>query len=279
MTKQEAIRILDELENECVHSKNILAKLKNNFGEQNAFESELEMNRFIDEYIIFRENILRNLPEETNNIDAITSELNRYKNFVKSESHFSSQSKYESTILEEFIYYLFKDVVNNQKIKYGSVNAYCNLFFCPRDLQSFINDPSIQINTEDQDFSIFRRLKVDIDNKEYSIDVPIIAIECKTYLDKTMLEGSISTAEKIKSGNPHAKYFILTETYEVDYNVDITFSRIDQIYVLRKQKRRNQLLNPIYSDVILKLYKEIKSYLSGNWSDIESNIIQNGIVR
>jgi len=38
--------------------------------------------------------------------------------------------------------------------------------------------------------------------QENKIYVPIVSIECKTYLDKTMYEGSISTAEKIKKGIP-----------------------------------------------------------------------------
>ena len=88
------------------------------------------------------------------------------------------------------------------------------------------------------------------------LKVPIISIECKTYLDKTMLEGSVSTAEKIKKGNPQAKFYIVTETYDVDYEVDIYGTQIDQIYVLRKQKREktnSKDLNPISAEVIKNL--------------------------
>jgi len=258
MIKSEIELYLQKIENEAIHGKNILAKINNVYGEKNAFENEKQLFEFFDKYIIFREGILKLINEVEKNIERIVCILNNYKNFVNSNNIFSAQSKYESTILEEFIYYLLKNMVNDDKLKYGSVNAYCNLYFSPKNLTTFLENPSIRINTKDQDFSIYRHLIIKSEEKEYTIDIPIIAIECKTYLDKTMLEGSIATAEKVKMGNPHTKFFIVTETYEVDFSVDIAFSRIDQIFVLRKQKRRGTTINDIYSDVILKLYCEVK---------------------
>jgi len=64
------------------------------------------------------------------------------------------------------------------------------------------------LNVKNQDFSISKEviLKSKVSNnenwQENKIHVPIVSIECKTYLDKTMYEGSISTAEKIKKGIP-----------------------------------------------------------------------------
>ncbi|MFQ6055585.1 MAG: Bpu10I family restriction endonuclease, partial [Methanosarcinales archaeon] len=39
--------------------------------------------------------------------------------------------------------------------------------------------------------------------------IPIVSIECKTYRDKTMFEGSVSTAEKIKKGNLYCIFLIV----------------------------------------------------------------------
>ena len=109
------------------------------------------------------------------------------------------------------------------------------------------------------------------------MSIPIVSIECKTYLDKTMLEGSIATAEKIKSGNPHCKFYIVTETYEVDLKVNPSTSRIDNIFVLKKGNRakRNDV---IQSDVIENLYKEVQNHLKSNWTDIEKNIENKGTI-
>ena len=56
-----------------------------------------------------------------------------------------------------------------------------------------------------------------------------------------LLEGSVSTAAKIKNGNPKCLFFIVTETYDVGDAVDIETSQIDNIYILRKQKRANDI--------------------------------------
>ncbi len=279
MTKGEMEIYLQRIENEAIHGKNILAKINNTYGERNSFNDEKQLIQFFNEYRNFREEILKLITNIEKNIDKIVKILNNYKNFVNKNNVFSAQSKYESTILEEFMFYLLKEMLSDDKIKYGSVNAYCNLYFSPKNLTSFLENPSIRINTKDQDFSIYRHLVIKSEEKEYTVDIPIIAIECKTYLDKTMLEGSISTAEKVKMGNPHTKFYIVTETYEVDFNVDIAFSRIDQIFVLRKQKRRGSTINDIYSDVILKLYNEVKNHLTSDWVDIENNINNNGLVK
>ena len=56
-------------------------------------------------------------------------------------------------------------------------------------------------------------------------------------LDKTMYEGSVATADKIKTGNPYCLFYLVTETYDISSDVDIQTSKIDDIYVLRKQIR------------------------------------------
>lgn len=279
MNFEEIKEYLCYTESSAVHSKNFLAKLNNNFGSKNGFSNLEQLQLFFNEYKMFRENLLELTKNVEMNIKEIVSTLNNYKDFVNKINIFSSQSKFEPTILEEFIFYLLNNIFIDEKIRYGSVNAYCNLYFSPKNINDFLNNPSIRINSKYQDFSIFRRMQLNADHKEFIIDVPIISIECKTYLNKTMLEGSIATAEKVKMGNPHSKFYIVTETYEIDYNVDISYSRIDQIFVLRKQKRRTNPLNKIYSDVVLSLYRDVKQHLSENWIDVENNILNKGLIK
>src|SRR5690606_17591691 len=143
----------------------------------------------------------------------------------------------------------------------GAIKAYSNLYFTAKNLENFINEPSVGINTKDQDFAIYRPLNLTIqDIGQHSTNIPVVSIECKTYIDKTMLEGSIATAEKIKSGNPYSLFIIITETYEVDLKVDPVYSRINQIYVLRKSKRKD-LKQPIYADVLIDLVNLVKTHL------------------
>ena len=87
-----------------------------------------------------------------------------------------------------------------------------------------------------------------------------------------MLEGSIATAEKIKSGNPYCKFYIVTERYDVDREVEVKHSRIDQIFVLRKYTDK------ICADVVKLLIKYVDDHLKQQWTDIEKNIKNKGTV-
>lgn len=214
--------------------------------------------------------------------------LNDYYEFIRNNNYdniFTSQGKLRPTILEEFMFILFRDLINDKKnlfnnnedkLKIGSSRAYTNLFFSGTNFKEFINTPEIGINQKDQDFAIYRPIDISIGNSNsITTNLPIVAVENKTYIDKTMLEGSIATAEKIKSGNPYSLFFIVTETYDVNLKIDPKYSKIDQIYVLRKSKRKEEF-QPIHSDVVLELVKEVKYHLTRNWSDVENKLRNEG---
>lgn len=156
----------------------------------------------------------------------------------------------------------------------GRTTAYTSLFFAPPNIDSFEERSNIVINTKNQDFSISKEviLKSRVFNneewQENTIYVPIVSIECKTYLDKTMYEGSVSTAEKIKKGNPYCLFLIVSETYQVSLDVDPKYSLIDQIYVLRKENGEN----PIFVDVVLDLFKYVEYHLSSDWYNVRERI-------
>jgi hypothetical protein len=211
--------------------------------------------------------------------------LNEYKRFIdqpkfKKESGnrygFTSQSQLHSSVIEEFMYYLFKDIhkLTNKHIYWGRTEAYTNLYFAAPSIDAFEESSNIVINVKNQDFSISKEvvLKSRVSNnenwQENKIYVPIVSIECKTYLDKTMYEGSVSTAEKIKKGNPYCIFLIVTETYEVSLNVDPKYSSIDQIYVLRKESRNN----PIYEDIVYDLFKFVEAHVASDWYNVRKRV-------
>lgn len=106
-----------------------------------------------------------------------------------------------------------------------------------------------------------------------SFDMPAVAIECKTYLDKTMLEGASTAAEQLKSRNPNAIYYVVAERLKLTEAVNLKKYKVDQIYVLRKQKNTDReyryldgyVANPIYSDVVWHLFSSIREYLAIDW--------------
>lgn len=220
---------------------------------------------------------------DVNDFKKIAAAWNKYLTFVRENNKnkagkdlFSSQSKFESSILEESMYRIFSKYIKSS-IEAGSIKAYSNMYFSPSSFDEFIENTNFKFNVKDQDFALYKNIEVNINNIKKNTAVPIVAIECKTYLDKTMLEGSIATADKIKYGNPFCFFCIVTECYDVSVEVDINTTRIDQIYVLTKQKGRDKSAK-IQEDVLEKLYQDISNHLNSSWSNVEEKIKKNGIV-
>lgn len=268
-----------------VHGSNILTKIKNTKFSKNDKEDEL--NFILSQYKEWFEKNEQLIGYTNEIIEKRVKWLNDYKAVIKNIDY-TAQSKFHSSVLEEFLYYLFrdllKDIMNSgnvdnkkvQKISIGGIRAYSNLYFAPKDILNFMQTSNMKINVKDQDFSIYRKVIIRADDEQKTINVPIVSIECKTYIDKTMLEGSIATADKIKNGNPYCLFLVVTETYDVSYEVDPAYSRIDQIYVLRKSKRRSNDNNSIDYYVIKDLFDFVKTHLLRDWSNIEKKLKQEG---
>ncbi len=231
-------------------------------------------------------------------IELRASILDDYYDFFENEEiekTFDARGKIRPTILEEFTYLFLREKVDSIKeergdntkeyIHCGAVKAYSNLYITAKDIKGFVNEPPMpRINEKNQDYTIYCTMDVIISNElgiesdKKSIHVPILAIENKTYLDKTMLEGAIATAEKLKFGNPYSTYIVVTETYAVANDVDPAYSRIDQIFVLRKCKHetKNRRPQPISPDVLNRLVKMVESRLTDTWADVENRMQEKG---
>lgn len=267
------------------HASNIITKCSGKL----SHKEEYALSCLIPEYAKYLRRMLKLSSYDESSIKKKVDYLNEYYNFMHDnefENAFSSQGKFRPTILEEFLFLLFKDYVGLIKKRYddndvlgsGAVKAYSNLYFKAKDFEDFIKKPEIGVNEKDQDFAIYRTFDITINEKApLQIRIPAIAIEAKTYIDKTMLDSIIATAEKIKSGNPHTRFIAVSERYDVSYSVDPAYSRIDQIYILRKSMRKSEWVD-ISADVVWKLFHETVKHLERPWSDIEGRIREEGVV-
>lgn len=105
------------------------------------------------------------------------------------------------------------------------------------------------------------------------------AVECKTYLDRTMLEGAIATASEIKTGSPYSNFYVVAEQYNVDKNVDPSYSRIKQIYVLRKEARRKgKRPQQIFADVVLRMFYDMVHQIEKPWSNVHEKMTRDGVI-
>lgn len=281
------IKSITKFDKQLIHAHNLYTKL---IQGQKGQLTQAKQNAITDISSKYLSYINKQL--ELNGFDDETIKqrvvlLNKYFNFLLLNNYdniFSSQGKLRPTILEEFIYILFKDMINDLPennthiLKLGSAKAYTNLYFKSEDLKSFINSITTGINVKDQDFAIYKEIQLSVNNIKHTVNLPIIAVEVKTYLDKTMLEGAIATAEKIKMGNPYSKFFVIAENYDVDLDVDPSYSRIDQIYILRKSKRKTSPRPDIQCDVVSLFVKDIHKYIHSKWGDLEYKLLNSGTI-
>lgn len=310
----EEVKELSDKHKALIHASNILKKAED-CAKGNCPDSKInKLNLLIKEYLeyvkeqlsikletdeCFCRSTTGSYPDIVNeNITKRVELLNDYYEFFEKEKiegkdGFDSRSKIRSTILEEFMYFLFKDYVyqlnkdcntGSSVLQNGSVKAYSNLYFTAPNLKEFVKSPTIEFNTKDQDYAIYRTVDISIKDdasaSAKTANIPILAIENKTFLDKTMLEGAIATAEKIKMGAPYAVYVVATETYAVKYEVDPVYSRIDQIFVLRKCKhdKNNRLPQPIDVEVVKSMFWYIIERLQRPWAEIEKKLTTFGTI-
>ncbi len=207
-----------------------------------------------------------------------------YKDFIDQQQYaekFDSRSNLHSTVLEEFVFYLFRDLVKSfaGDALIGKAHTFKDIFFLPPNYDSMISLPHARIEKKDHDFaigvSITAKLKCEGQEteEEHQFQIPAVAIECKTYLDKTMLEGSSTAAEQLKTRNPNAIYLVVSEWLKLTENVNLRKFKVDQIYVLRKQKNTDREFrylpgyqkNPVFEDVVAHLFNTVRTHLISNW--------------
>lgn len=270
-------------EKQLCHASNILAKVNKNDLKKEQYDA---LEKIVPAYFDYYKRMIAITTGDKKSINNKVALLNQYYNNFEIwnlESLFSSQGKFRSTVLEEFTFLLFKPLVDSLRKKYdteskffsGAASAYTNMYFSAPDIKGFISHPSPNINVKNQDFAIYRRMEIDFEGEKKVIDIPVIAIENKTYLDRTMLEGIIATAEKLKQGSPYTKMVVVAEAYEVTLDMDPKYSRIDQIYVLRKCRERD-ISRPIDSKVVWELYQDVKDHLERPWSNVEAKLKKEG---
>ncbi|PLY58440.1 hypothetical protein HBH1_03231 [Herbaspirillum sp. BH-1] len=223
--------------------------------------------------------------------------FNEYKDFIDQQHYaekFDSRSNLHSSVLEEFMYYLFRDLVESisNSAMIGKSHTFKDLFFTANSFQEMLVTPQILVERKDHDFAIGVHIDASFraagqPQREFETwDLPAVAVECKTYLDKTMLQDASTASEIIKHRNPNALYLVVAEWLKLTEAVNLRKFKIDQIYVLRKQKntdreyryREGYVKNPVYEDVVMQLFNDVRSFLTRSWEGGVSHGLQRGFL-
>ena len=150
---------------ELAHLNNINTKLKKAKGKNREY-----INQIVEKYDqwIQKTNALKNKPDDQavkEKVDALIEykafiDQPKFKKEKDNEYGWRSQSKLHSTVLEEFMCHLFKDlkIIQNNIFELGPTKAYSNLFFAPKNIKIFEKKDGLMVNEKDQDFAIAKKL-------------------------------------------------------------------------------------------------------------------------
>jgi len=301
-----------------VHGNNLTAKEnhKNKYQDKQSktylAEIREKYNQWHQQNLELIGPVIKTEAEDKRVVEERVNLFEEYKTFLDQQhyaEHFDSRSNLHSTVLEEFIYYLFKDLVSDfgESALIGKSHAFKDIFFVAPNYSRLLESPHGKIEKKDHDFVIgvtvkaslettqpgktepkISQVQSDAENDSYSeihfFDIPVIAIECKTYLDKTMLEGSSRAAEELKARNPNGLYIVVMEWIKLSDRVNLRKYKVDQIYVLRKQKNTDReyryaedyIKKPIDVNAVWHLFSTARNHLTADWKGGIEDGIQRG---
>ena len=215
-----------------VHDSNFATKINNNY---NGKKDQLEAFRN-NEYYSFRTEMNKldfknpTTSEFVKAADIINHYAKRLSSFI-TDNKITSQSKLESTLLEEISVYLFKDLdaIRNNRLDFYNKGIFAGMKINP--------DLSLDIIRKDVDFCIGRIVNLSIEGqKPIKITMPLVSVEVKTYLDATMFGEIKSSSKTLKSATPNSKAYVLMG-YKSLADEHILAARqdstLDEMFVLR----------------------------------------------
>lgn len=238
-----------------VHENNIETKINDNY--KNCAK---ELKGFRDKVYLPMRASVESLDLTTGRdiFDNVADILNNYwKKLHKFalDHDIKSQSKFESTFLEEINYYLFHnlDEIKTRKLSIFNKGIYAGL--------KINEDLSIDVIKKDVDFCIGKKITITIETQpSVSLIIPAVSVEVKTYLDATMFGEVKSSSKTLKSATPNSRAYLLMG-YKNIANEHILAARqdatLDEIFVLQENVGA-----PIDSKTLYEYYNEIKSAIS-----------------
>ena len=286
-----------------IHGSNLvqkeqhLTKYVDSKSKQYLSEIRIEYDKWKQRNDALRGPYQKNSETDNKTLQERVDLLNEYKDFIDQQryaEHFDSRSNLHSSVLEEFIYYLFRDIVEeySKNALIGKSHTFKDIFFMPTSYKDMLRNPAATIEHKDHDFAIGVHVDATISSKgesesqNMSLDIPAVAVECKTYLDKTMLQDASTAADQLKIRNPSAYYVVVAEWLKLTDAVNLKKFKIDQIYILRKQKNTDREFryaegyekNPIYADVVIHLFNGIRNHLASDWKGGVTHRLERGFL-
>ena len=247
--------------------------------------NKADFSTVVEAYEIYRNRI--EAVQEINecSIREIVAALNDYRKSavpIFDSLDNAGQQQLGSTIMEEFFYLFFKRKIallswQHKNLFLGKGNSYVSLSFTPQSFSAlFANPKSAYIHTKNQDFIMGASVEINF-NMQGNIDtktavIPVVAIECKTYIERNMLDSCAATASRLKNAMPYCVYIVAAEYMKMkDAYPELT--DIDEVYILCKAKltdrniriKQNKPPIDIDADLIMDLFHRVERHLNAIW--------------
>jgi len=233
------------------HLSNFETKIAINY-KQRGSAFKIFKRRYYCPYLAKQTNITRTSKAAIKQRVKLLNAYYRRVDTFNSSNWITAQSKFRPTILEEFCGFLFKD---SKEIKKLGLRLFSSEVYAGIKIDE---TGKVRTQTKYVDFCIGKEVNATFEQDSTNFIIPVIAIECKTYLDNTMFSEAQFTAQKLKQGAPNVRTYIVAETNEVKIAQIPSDSPIIQVYILRKKTGK-----PIDADVFVKLYSEVTAALKG----------------
>jgi hypothetical protein len=222
---------------------------------KNKSTSDKEVKKIYESYLKFIANISAFQIIDDKSISKFVGEFNSYRESVLytiENRKNSGQENLRSSMLEELFCHLFSDLIVEllpslpSNLLLGKANSYVDLTFSPSSFREIFIKPNPYIHSKDQDFvigvSLELIIKADGANEiKEDIIVPVLAIECKTYIERNMLDSCSGTARRLKSAMPYCLYIVASEYMKLK-DEQPELSDINEIYILSLNTIKNKSL-------------------------------------
>lgn len=255
------------------HNDNLRSKIESDYKSQNSF-----FENFYNRYYlpwqrnnlaikgISRAKTLRKISLVENYYRKVDRANNQNRPHGQRENWITSQSKFRSTVIEEFCYYLLKDIPQIKSL---------NLEFRKRNVHAGFEINSkgeIKPKEKDVDCCIVKIEPCEIGSKKFDLLIPVVAIECKTYLDGTMWNETQYSAILLKRANSSAPVYVFTEENQVKSNKITKESPVNDVFVIRKD-RTSRIDKDVVMEFVQQIKKDLKSVTTQTASKIPGRLI------
>lgn len=238
-------------------------------------------------------------------ISELTAALNRYRAValpILEARDNSGQENLRSSILEEFFQMLLYPLTASVRARYseaialGKANSYVSLTFTPRSFSALFENPVPHVHTKDQDFVLGCEVQLTTrigsggggegsPSSSVEVVVPVVAIECKTYIERNMLDSCAGTAKRLKTAMPYCLYFVAAEYMKME-DAYPELTDIDELFILTRASNADRLRNKANSlpphelcvDLIIDIYSMVARHLEKIWWSPEDALSRGRVI-